>query len=232
MSYKKSSARKDFDEVIKFLLKQSRFSSVKNNNVPHDIQQCVYKTAIFQASAVLEEYVKTLLEDWIYSLKKEDRTIQQTPNELVCLARINRQINSYKKYIADGDEWKIIKTLKNDSVVGSYYAQDTKASEVLKSTAVIGELKYPSEKNLMKLFRRFGVENIFNAVAEKGKKDYKRLLRSFSDIRTEIAHTHPSKELTFSDIEKNLNKLSDFVVMIDRVMCSHIVKISGSECWE
>ena len=96
MPYTKSSARSDYESVIKSLIKQSKFSSIRSNSVPHEIQQCVFKTAIFQASAVLEEYVRSLLDDWMYSLKNEGKTLSHIPNELVCFLRINRQSGSFR----------------------------------------------------------------------------------------------------------------------------------------
>ena len=90
--------------------------------------------------------------------------------------------------------------------------------------------KYPSVKNLKILYIRIGINDIFNEVARRGQKDYKSQLESFLSIREAIAHQE-APVMTFQDVERHLDNLIDFINKIDRVVYSHITKISGEGYW-
>jgi tRNA threonylcarbamoyladenosine modification (KEOPS) complex Cgi121 subunit len=231
MGYTLSAARKDFDEVIKKLLQQSRFASIKKNALPHEIQQCVYKNSIFQASAALEEYVKSVFQDWIYSLERERKTIRQTPPELVFWVAGMKQKSAFKNYLIDGNEFKFLDKLKAIEKLSDLFNVSSETRGIIYSN-VVDDRKYPSEKNINLLYKRFGINNIFHSIQVKSSRDYKMLLKSFSDTRTAIAHEHPSPDLTFQDIRRNLENLKNFVNYLDRVLFSHVVSVSGRECWK
>jgi hypothetical protein len=103
-------------------------------------------------------------------------------------------------------------------------------SNAINPKSVLATNKYPSIKNLKILYIRIGISDIFNEVAKRGQKDYKSQLESFLSIREAIAHQE-APVMTFQDVERNLNNLIDFINKIDRVVYSHIAKVSGEVYW-
>ncbi|MEZ8929380.1 MULTISPECIES: HEPN domain-containing protein [unclassified Vibrio] len=228
----KSIARQEFQVTISALKKQVSYSALKKSNIPHDIQQCVYRNAIFQTSAALEEYVKALLEDWIHKLHANYKTIRYAPEPLILWAAGKKQKNSFQHFIAFGDESKLISSLASTHGLHDVFNKDSLAKDVICQSGMVRDRKYPSKKNLVALFKRFGINDIFKSMQIKGKKDYKKNLESFSDIRTMIAHEHPTPDITAEDTRKQLLIIDDFIAKLDAIMYSHVVSISGSDCWK
>jgi len=230
--YTRSIARKEFQQTTGDLITQTKFAALKKNAIPHDIQQCVYRNAIFQSSAALEEYIKSLMEDWIHLLHSHSKTILDIPKELILWAAGKKQKLAFQHYIAFGDEGKFLDNLSKANDFEDLFCSSTLIKSVISQPEHVRDRKYPSKKNIVALFRRFGLRDIFNSIDTRGKKNYKRVLESFSDIRTSIAHEHPTPDLTSDDIKKHLAEISDFIAKIDVVMYSHVSKTSGADCWK
>ena len=231
MPYSKSFARNDFNNISKYIKTQSKTAKQRNRNIPHDIQQFVYRAAIFQISAALEEYIKAIFDAWMFKVDNASLPLSKIPKELTTLFVARRQISHFKRDFLESNEPNLIKSLISDTTIEKCYDPNTVAYEIFRQSDFVSDKKYPSVKNLPVLFKRFGIHNIFDELAAKGKKDYKMILKSFSDIRTEIAHQHPTPDLTHGDVLNQLIRLEDTVDKIDRVLWSHIRKVSGSQCW-
>lgn len=232
MSYEKSIARQDFEDTVKTFHSLSKDVSLKKRGISHEIQQCVYRNAIFQTSAALEEFIKSILEDWIHLLHKHKKKSSCAPKELIFWAVGKDQKSAFQQFVLTGDEGKFIAQLSGIKRLPTFFDEATEIKDIINIYEHIRDRKYPSKKNIIALFRRFGVNNLFKEVQIKGKKDYIKILESFSDVRTEIAHQHPTPDLTFNDIKQQLHSICDFVAKIDRVLYSHIIKTSGQDCWK
>ncbi|WP_257297046.1 HEPN domain-containing protein [Endozoicomonas sp. YOMI1] len=232
MAYTKSVARQEFEQTISMFNCQIKFASLKKNAIPHDIQQCVYRNAIFQSSAAVEEFVKSILEDWVHLLHVHNKTVSSIPRELMVWAVAKCQKATFQNFIASGDENKLIKQLSDNCKLFSIFEVDAYIKDIIGLSEHISDRKYPSEKNIIVLFKRFGINDLFKSIQIEGKKDYKRILKSFSDVRTEIAHEHPAPDLTSLDVKEQLTEICDFIAKIDMVMYSHVVAISGRVCWK
>ncbi|EFN4401461.1 hypothetical protein FQI67_21055 [Escherichia coli] len=66
----------------------------------------------------------------------------------------------------------------------------------------------------------------------KGKKDYEFMLQSFSDSRTELAHSYSSINLSKDTVIDKLNNVKEIVRIMDRILYSHVCDKSGSEYWK
>jgi len=229
MPYTKSISRNEFDLSIDSRLKQSKCISKEGISV--DIRQAVYHAAIFHGCAALEEYLKNIFENWVYQLKHNNKTLKEVPTQLRSMLLVRKQHNAFSSYLFNSDESKIIGFISEDKTLLDGYSENTSASSFLNNANLIADRKYPSHKNLKSLFNRFGMPSIFHRIEIKGRKDYKLLLQSFLDVRTEIAHNHPPTALTNCDIKKHLTNLKDLVNQLDRIAYSQTLRISGSDCW-
>ena len=232
MPYTKSLARKDFEIVISDLKALSYSASLIKNKIPYDIQQCVYRNAIFQASSALEMYVKTILEDWIHQLHKHNHPLAMLPKELVFLTIGKKQKEAFKKYLINDSESDLVSGLMSLNTLPNYFDETTLVRDAIRAHEHINDKKYPSHKNIVTIFKRFGIKDIMKSIQIRGKKDYKKILESFSDIRTEIAHQYPSSSLTITDIKTQLYSILNLVSMVDTEMYWHVIKTSDINCWK
>ncbi|MGI2933659.1 HEPN domain-containing protein [Vibrio fluvialis] len=214
------------------LKNQVTYASLKKSNIPHDIQQCVYRNAIFQTSSALEEYVKSVLEDWIHKLHTNSKTIRHVPDSLILWAAGKKQQSSFQHFVAFGDESKFISSLSEVPGLYDIFDKNSLVKNVIHQSGMVRDRKYPSKKNLVALFKRFGINDIFKSMQIKGKKDYKKILESFSDIRTMIAHEHPTPDVTSEDTKKQLLIIDDFIAKLDMIIYSQVISISGLDCWK
>lgn len=228
----KSISRVEFENKADYFDGQIKFASNEKNGLTYDIQQCVYRNAVFQTSAALEEYLKSVLEDWIHSLHSNNKLISDAPRELILWAAGKKQRAAFQEYIVRGDEGKFIQDLSDLNDLNDFFVDSVLVKQVIHQTAHVRDRKYPSKKNIIALFKRFGIKDLFKAIEKEGKKDYKNILASFSDIRTEIAHQHPSPDLIFSDLQQSLDSISDLVAKTDQVLYAHVLMVSGEDCWK
>jgi len=230
--YTKSIARKEFQQTTEALRVQVRHSSLKKSSIPHDIEQCVYRNAIFQTSAAIEEYIKYLLEDWIHLLHSNSKSLNEVPKELISWSVGKKQLRAYQDFIVFGDEGKFIDKISAMNNIRNYFNSATMVRDVISQPEHVRDRKYPSKKNISLLFRRFGISDIFNKVNIRGRNNYKIILESFSDVRTAIAHEHPTPDLTAHDVINQIALINDFIGKVDMVMYSHVVSTSGLDCWK
>lgn len=222
--YCRSRARDDLELVLKDLQQQS--VQVSKLEVPVAISQSVYRAAIFQTSAALEDYLRNVFEDWLFSIKTHNKLVTDLPDSLRSYVSILKVEPMFRNYFIGNEEWKLI-TNGKVQLIGS----ETKI-EHLNASTLIHDRKYPSQKNIQGLFRRFGIDDIFVEANKKGQKDFKLVLKSFSDMRTEIAHKISTNlSLTFTDVEEKLDSITEFVSVLDRILYSHVARSCGHECW-
>lgn len=232
MAYTKSIARKDFEQKISYFKDLTVKTSKAGDVVPYDISQSVYKNAIFQCSACLEEYIKQLLTDWIDMLHRNNCPLTSAPKSLILLAAGKAQKNIFTQYIADSDESKFIKSLSQMQNLSSYFDNRQMVKNLIRHTEFVADKKYPSPKNYIVLFGRFGLSNFFDRINKTGKKDYRLILDSFNSIRSSIAHEYPAPAITHLDVKTKLDSIANFVYAVDKTMYGHIKDISGVMCWK
>lgn len=232
MPYVKSAARQEFDTVVKGLLSLARSSSYKSVSFPHDVRQCVYRNAIFQVSAALEEYFRSVLEDWLHELRVNGKSVSEAPRELILWAFGKKQKSAFQYFLLDGDEGEFVAKLAAIAELPRFLDPGEILSGAITSAEHVRDRKYPSIKNLSVLFKRFGIRDIFKLIHKTARRDYKKVLESFSDVRTEIAHQHPVPDITLDDVKLHLEGLTGFVAAIDRVLCAHVRAVSGNVCWK
>lgn len=232
MAYTKSTARKDFQQNISTIINDINLASKSRNNIPFSIKQCVYRNAIFQTSALLEEYIKSILEDWIYMLHVKNKTLMDIPDELQFWTAGKKQQSTFQNFAYNGNESRFIDQLCSLDNLKELFMGTIKVKDVITQNENISDRKYPSIRNITALFKRFGINDVLNVTSQKGKKEYKMIIKSFSDRRTEIAHHHPTPDLYPRDVVSSIGSIDNFVAILDRVLFSHVVFHSGFECWK
>ncbi|STD29814.1 Uncharacterised protein [Edwardsiella tarda] len=232
MAYVKSASRKQFEQIHLSLLEQVRYVS-KIKELRSDIVHSVYNNAIFRASAAFEDYIKEVLEDWIDMLNNNNGCLSHLPDEIILFSLFKNQEKNFINYISHGSESIMMSDLnKCKDKLQVLTSPGCPVKPVIVSKQLIMDKKYPSKKNIKIIFNRFGIKDIFKAMAMKGKKDYELMLQSFSDSRTELAHSYSSTNITKGTVIGNLNNVKEIVKILDRILYTHICAKSGSKYWK
>lgn len=230
MPYSKSRARKEFEIELHKLLRLAKKISYKSSPLTYDHKQLINQSCIFLLSARIEDYTKNLIEDLIYSYRKNGARLEHIPKRLRTKALLDKQVHPFRNYYNSEDERALLKSI---SIENNYYeitdGSIAFASQV-NSFNIIGTNKYPSIKNLRILYHRLGINDIITELNRKARKDIKTSIESFLSLRESIAHQGASA-ITFDDIKRHFRNIQEVISHIDRIIYLHISKESGVIFW-
>jgi hypothetical protein len=230
MPYTMSRARVNFENELKRLKNLSKTISFKNIPIGYDHKIMVFQASIFLLCACLEDYVKVIIEDWIYELKSKSACVKNLPIETRTLALLHFQSEAYKKFLNTNDEKSALNSLKVNQDFYKLMDENFNFSYHIKPEQILNKKKYPSIRNIEALFNRVGINSIFSKINSLGKKDYKLSLKSFLDVRETMAH-QGTINITYNDIKRHFENINKLVFLIDKILYSHFVKISGAKYW-
>jgi len=230
MPYSKSKARTEFEKSSDDLLLSSRKASFKNSKISYEHKILIFQSAIFLLSALIEEYLKTFVEDLIFNYKSKNAQLDKIPDNFRSLLLLESQLNSFKTYINSGDESKILTRLSTNLPHYKIILNNEIFTNQIPPSLIIGTKKYPSIKNLNLLYNRLGISKIIIEIQKKGKKDYEMMLKSFLDVRETIAH-QKAPSITIEDVKRHYSNINEIIGMLDRVTYSYISRKSGSIFW-
>lgn len=230
MSYKKSGARKAFEERVEGLRTSSRLASTKSKRIPRELRNLTFHAAILETSAALEEYIKNLLEDHVFRLQSAGLSIGTLPRAIRTFLLIKRTLPHYENLAFSRDEKKALEKLDIDGDAFVVLDQTAPVGRSIRVAVLLDKRKYPSPKNWAILFCRLGINNVFSAADRRIRRDTKSLLESFNDVRTALAHGQ-APDLTYDDVSRHLGNMKSFVGAVDRVLCSHLCRHSGRDAW-
>jgi hypothetical protein len=230
MPYSRSSAKKVFDTRIGDLSRHARYTAYKNKRMKGEIRDLVFQSVVFHLSAALEDYLANLIGSWIHQVTLRKMNSSALPAISRSYVIFHRQKAHYSNFVSTNDETKILKRLSLTNEEYKLVDEDVEIPNIITPSVILHERKYPSGDNIKVLFNRIGLSNIFDLLSKRLKTDAELGLRSFSDIRTSIAHESPPN-LSMSDVENQIGFIKGMAAAIDRLMCSHVRKHSGKDCW-
>ena len=232
MPYIKSKARKVFEEQIDIIINIIK-KTFSNNHIDSDIKNYIIGHAVIITSGKIEEYIQDILSDYFHNLNSNNIKTNLLPDELraFLFSEVNL-IDSYKHFVISNDERRLIETLSNriNSDNFAFMYNGLNIPNIVAAKIYAG-VKYPSPKNFNRLFRRLGIKNIFNEINKSSHADLKSTLKSFNDVRTELAHNGILIGKNDKDIKKLLRDIKKFISHIDRALSRHTFTISGATTW-
>ncbi len=137
----------------------------------------------------------------------------------------------YRKFLLENNEVQTIKDLQKNIAL-MYLADDKLNMQSFRISQIYADKKYPSPKNLQKLFFRLGIDNIFDEISKKLRKDSKKELDSFNSVRTSIAHEAQITGLSLDDIKAKLTSIIKITEAIDIILFDHFKSHTGAESWK
>ena len=229
MPYAQSLARRDFFIETENNLKIARQATLKKNAFPIPMTDMLLQAVIFKTCARLEEYLKDVISDWLFSAIEKKHFAVSLPEDLRWFCVSKAHLAHYKNFINLPDEIQLLEGLKRKPQNG--LLDDSGSIEGrLDPLVVVGDRKYPSVKNIRQLFVRIGLRNLWDMVNRRTRRDFAFVLQSFLDVREAIAHQAPPP-LTFVDVRSHIRNVQSFVNAVDRILYSHVLRHHGRKCW-
>jgi len=229
MPYAKSIARKEF------ILRTGSIQKICQNATPKSIGvsspdiELLYQAAIFKTSAFIEEYLKDIISDWFHRAAINGFTAASLPDDLKWFSIVNAHLHEYEHFFYSKDEKRLINGIKNTRQ--NQLLDDTSSlNGLIHPDTILSGRKYPSTKNIKRLFARIGIANIFNLIDRREHCAFEPIIQSFLDIREAIAHQSPPS-LTITDIISQIGNVQRFISAIDRELFSHVTRCHGNICW-
>jgi hypothetical protein len=232
MPYHYSRARKQLiaDLGTTRIALRDAYSAKCSSGVVREVALC---GAVALASAKVETYLATLVADWGKAVLAAGlKTDSLHGNTRAFLLNEPGLEKVYKRLAFDGNEGDFILALAQ--LLGKplfNFSKDGENIPPFPVARVFGDTKYPSPKNLSRLFKRLGISPVFDRLNALAKRDVESLLTSFNDIRTEMAHEGMPVGMSVGDVKKRINDIGLVVGYIDRLFYSHVCKTVGATCW-
>lgn len=232
MAYSRSIPYKGFclevNEIIK-ILKRSKLK--KNSNLDIRFKEYIVASSIFLAHAELENYIKDVFDLYIRNLaQKKFLELNEDLRAYLILkffSKKNMHISILMK-----EEGLILKEIKKESSNSSKHIFDKDLClTYIKGADVYETYKYPSVKNLQKIYKRIGCDNIFNLASAIIKKNSQKILELIGTYRTSLAHNATLTGITIDDLINSLEDLKIFAKGLDNVLYNQIVKDHTQIFW-
>lgn len=233
MSYSKSKNRTDYENLSASL----RSLADSTNRIPltgltYDHKNLIYQALIVLLCSAIEEYNKSLIEDWFYQLRVQNANMGQIPVNSRMFGLLHRTVPYYRNYLYKKDgESIIIEQLDKARIdIQSLVNDNAPFTTLYLSKELWGDKKYPSIKNMGVLYNRIGIKDLFGSLSARFHYNFKNQLSSLLSIREAIAHIGQAT-LTYSDIIGHIDFVNLLINKIDRVMFSHCNIVAGSQYW-
>lgn len=232
MPYTKSQARKTFDAEIDKMISVIK-STFNNTAISSDTKQYVLSCCVMLGTAKIEVYIEDFFDAWVGKINTTALTSSNLPNNLKALY-INQPFlnNGFKNLIIENSESKYFDTVADQLGNSNFHLTDlTKPLPRLDARRIYQNKKYPSPDNVETLFKRIGINKVFNELNKSAQADLKNVLKSFNDIRTSVAHDGIPVGINNTDIINNLKQIKHLLYHIDKTLFKHINKHTTNATW-
>jgi hypothetical protein len=233
MSYSRSRPFKDFEKSIDDIILVLKMSKLKKNaNLDSRFKDYILGSSIFLAHAEIENYIQDIFN--LYLMNLSDKRINDIHDELknYLVYRFMKKNDIYISLVKK-DEKRVLDYIHEERKNGSKHIFDKDLNiSSLKGAHIYEDSKYPSSKNLPKIYSRLGCNDIFSKVSAIIRQDAKNILEQIGTYRSSLAHTATLVGISVDDIILNLKNLKKFVQGLDRVLYKHIVKNYKEAFWK
>lgn len=232
MSYKSSSARNAAKEDLTGTIK--RIKAAQKKSVSTDIREYVVAAAIFLAHATLENYISDVFVGIARAMRSSTSNGTKLP-DMVLSHLFMEKLNKSKIYgaaIGSSAEHEMLKSVF-DSLKGHAGAllDSQKPLPEFTGKDLYTNYKYPSEKNLKRIFHRIGINDIFAELNIVLRRDSKSLLESIGSLRTQLAHAGQLTGISAPDVITRIKDTEKFIGAMDRILYRSISSRYSQNCW-
>lgn len=230
MPYKRSTARLQFDASLE-MLKDTVILAEVTPGVPSPVFDSVLGFSIVNAWGLFEVYQEDLIKGWAVKVQSAGVTFDKLPANLRDFILSSKELRrTIFQFGASQDESAHLSKVVEILGRGDFAAASQSAVFGLDMSDVL-ECKYPSPKNIRKLYNRLGVPRVMVELNARARSNIEGDLTAINDIRSEIVHECLSPALSAGDIILYLNKLKNAVSHLDRLLCNRFSGFTGYGTW-
>ncbi|WP_156126240.1 HEPN domain-containing protein [Hymenobacter sp. DG25B] len=228
MAYSKSIALIQFESTIEDLL--IRCNEFRASSLSYKSKTLAFQGSILLTCSSLENYLKSLIDDWISKLRLQHATMDKLPQKTRKIIYIRHQSSLFKNFTFNGNEHAA--SLKVNFTDFSFMISNNNSTlpSFIRGVHIYGNKKYPSIDNIKKMFSTLEIEDIFKSINIKYKKNYTLYLESFLGVRESLAHEFPPN-VTYADATRHLRNIRTLSRKIDSIAYSNLSISSGSQFW-
>ncbi len=232
MPYVKSVARITLMEEYSVIYKRVR--GAQRKVLTSEDVEYILGAAVFLAHAALENYIHDIFSSLARGIRSVATNGSHLPDELrahLFLLKLNKariigaEVGLHSEHDAFRD---VIKSLEGH--LGAL-VDGTRELFSIEGKDIYTAYKYPSKVNLIKVFRRIGIDNFFDRLNQAMKCDSLAILESLGGLRSGLAHTGKMTGVNGVDVSKRISDVENLVAAIDRLLYKHICRKFGQRAW-
>lgn len=232
MAYSRSRPFKSFySEIDEIILVLKKVNLKSNTNLDIKFKDYILSSSVFLAHAELENYIEDIFNLYLRNLSQKKIFDLNEDLRSFLVYKFFKDNNIHQSILMN-DEKSIISAIKRESSNGAKHIFDKDLEIIYISGKDIYETyKYPSVKNLQKIYKRIGCESIFDMASREINRNAKGILEQIGTYRTSLAHTATLSHITANDLILVLKDLKLFVNGLDRVIYKKIVNDHKQVFW-
>lgn len=228
MPYSKSKALQQFELAVENLL--ARCDECKSAKISYDLKTLAFQGVILLTCSSLENYLKSLMDDWVFQLKSQQATMAHVPDKTRKILYVRNQSGLFKGFTFNGNENETSSKVKFNQFAFLLSNDSALVPSYMKGVHIYANKKYPSIDNIKKLFSTLAIEDIFRVMHVKFKKNYSLYLESFLDVRESLAHEFPP-DVSYADAKRQVTNIRTLTRKIDSIAFAHLSKTSSKCYW-
>lgn len=234
MTYQKSNARSAFEAEIQTICGNLQLVEV-TPAIPSAIRDYSIAAAIFLAHAEIENFFNDLLEEVARGFSLPILTASNLPSALQAHL-------IYEKFGLDQFAVRILRKTgeqENSQAIARWFSSPYRnlldvsmpLGFQLCGDDLRGPYSYPSIDNVIKVLKRLGIGDPRGKLNAELNRDVLGLLKSLSDLRTQLAHSAQLPGVSVGDVIQRLNDSSAFVEAFDKLIYATVTACISHAEW-
>lgn len=196
-----------------------------------DLRNYVLSASILFLHAKLENYISDIFLGIAQEVAAHISSADEVPAALVgWIFLADGHLERSRQFVARNDEYAFIST--TGAYIAAELMSDPSGYFQLARFDGIDSKKYPSVKNVKRMFKRVGIENIFFLLQKRLRRNVEVDLRSFNSMRGQLAHSGVSGQLSYADVRRFMLDVQRMVVAMDKELFYHLRAACNEKVWK
>ncbi|WP_408858521.1 HEPN domain-containing protein [Acidiphilium sp.] len=206
------------------------YAKVRTRQLPTAIRDSIFQNCVFQLSATLEDYLYQVTSSWFARLFSGNSANSAIPLMTRALYVARSQEEAFRRFLGLRDESDL--ATRTYGKINIFDALNDNGQVLISDydSILLRDRKFPSVDNVSVMFRRIGMQKIFQSLNRRTSTNVELSLRGFMDIRNALAHENPPS-ITDLDVANYFDQLDLIISAVDREFYKHVTRCSGQQNW-
>jgi len=197
----------------------------RNRAVFRPVKDLYLGGVISKLYAEFENYVSDSIAENLATINSRHIELAKLPREFrssLIHCRINH--DHFRNYYASQNEERFLENI-DSQFDQKIFSWNGSMHYSVTNREIVRTQGYPSEDNLVAVYKRLGIRNIFSELNRELSRDTAALLRSVNSVRCGFVHDAQNPEMGVGDFKRTINDMIVLVMAIDHVVSSLVVRI-------